>query len=60
MIKEIITFDNCYLTEIKANDKGEIFAGNNNTGKVFKINDQGEYSIPFDFETKQVLTMLPG
>ncbi|MBI4834082.1 MAG: WD40 repeat domain-containing protein [Planctomycetes bacterium] len=58
VLKEIITFDNCYLTEIKANDRNEIFAGTDNTGKVFKINEQGEYSIPFDFETKQVLTLL--
>jgi len=56
-VKEIIVLDNCYLTEIKVNDKSEIFAGTDNTGKVFKITEPGEYSIPFDLETKQVLTL---
>lgn len=58
LTKEIIMLNNCYLTDIKVNNKGEIFAGTDNSGKIFHIDTEGKFSIPFDFEANQVLTFL--
>jgi hypothetical protein len=58
IIREIISFNNCYLTEIKLNEQGEVFAGTDNTGKLFHINSEGKLSIPFDMEANQILTFL--
>jgi len=58
MTREIIAFNSCYITDMKINDRGDIFAGTDNTGKLFHITADGKLSIPFDMEVNQILTFL--
>jgi hypothetical protein len=57
-LKLIHNFDNSYLTDLKITAQGEILVGTDNTGKVFRLMADGSYSIPYDVETEQVLTLL--
>ncbi|MDI6732609.1 MAG: hypothetical protein QME51_00655 [Planctomycetota bacterium] len=58
LIKELISFNDCYLTEMKLNKEGNIIMGTDNNGRVYQVFTDGKFSIPYDLEIGQILTLV--
>ncbi|MHC4606655.1 MAG: hypothetical protein ACYTAF_06930, partial [Planctomycetota bacterium] len=53
----IASFPSSYITEIVATGEG-VWVGTNNSGRVYRVKDDGSFDLLYDFDEKQVLAFL--
>ncbi|MBI5367438.1 MAG: hypothetical protein HZA54_10415 [Planctomycetes bacterium] len=56
--EEVVTLPESYLTDLFLEADGNLLVATNNSGRIYRVTPEGEFSIPFDFAEHQVLTLL--
>lgn len=57
-VRDLVTLDPCYITDLKRDATGSLLVATNNSGKIFGVDPDGTTSLLHDFKPNQVLSLI--
>ncbi|MBI4713183.1 MAG: hypothetical protein HY762_07795 [Planctomycetes bacterium] len=57
-VRELIRFDRAYITDLKFTSDNYLLAATDNSGKLYQVNPDGVFAIPYDLEASNILALL--